>query len=112
METKHTQSPWEVRPQLKEKKGDRKFYVYSNPICAECNKSIDLRHICVTLESAVGFEEAKANAKLIAAAPELLESLITILENFRSCIAGGNGELPEDKGNIEKAYRAIKKATE
>lgn len=51
------------------------------------------------------------DAKLIAAAPEMLESLITILANFKSCIAGGNGELPEDKYNIEKAEAAIKKAT-
>lgn len=52
------------------------------------------------------------NAKLIAAAPELLESLVTILASFESCIAGGNGELEGDKDDIARAVNAIKKATE
>lgn len=51
-------------------------------------------------------------AKLIAAAPELLGSLVKILDNFKSCIAGGNGELETDKEDIAKAEAAIKKATE
>ena len=54
----------------------------------------------------------KTNAKLIAAAPELLEALTTILSNFKSCIDGGNGELETDKADIERAELAIKKATE
>ena len=57
-------------------------------------------------------ETAEANAKLAAAAPELLGSLVKILDNFKSCIAGGNGELETDKEDIAKAEAAIKKATE
>ena len=45
------------------------------------------------------------------AAPELLESLKTILSNFKSCIGGGNGELETDKEDIAKAEEAILKAT-
>lgn len=62
--------------------------------------------------SSINEETAKANAKLAAAAPELLESLVKILQNFKSCIAGGNGELETDKEDIAKAEVAIKKATE
>ena len=50
-------------------------------------------------------------ANLIAAAPELLESLKTILLNFKSCIDGGNGELETDKEDIKRAEEAIRKAT-
>ena len=41
---------------------------------------------------------------------ELLESLEKILVNFKSCIAGGNGELDTDKEDIAKAEELIKKA--
>ena len=44
--------------------------------------------------------------------PELLEALQKILSNFKSCIAGGNGELESDKADIEFAENVIKKATE
>jgi hypothetical protein len=54
----------------------------------------------------------EANAKLIAAAPELLESLVKILDNFKSCIEGGNGQLETDAEDISKAEAVIKKATE
>lgn len=42
---------------------------------------------------------------------ELLESLKTILSNFKSCIAGGNGELETDKEDIKIAESIIKTAT-
>lgn len=42
---------------------------------------------------------------------ELLESLKTILSNFKSCIDGGNGELETDKEDIKIAESIIKTAT-
>lgn len=68
--------------------------------------------ICSMYDDDGVFENSEANAKLIKAAPELLESLVNILQNFKSCIAGGNGELETDKEDIERAEAAIKKATE
>ena len=41
------------------------------------------------------------------AAPELLESLRDVLSRFRSCIAGGNGEIEGDREAIERANALI-----
>lgn len=52
----------------------------------------------------ISFDEAKANANLIAAAPELLEALISLHK------ANRNGKAQRDNWN--NAFKAIKKATE
>jgi len=41
------------------------------------------------------------------AAPELLDSLRDVLSRFRSCIAGGNGEIEGDREAIERANALI-----
>ena len=45
------------------------------------------------------------------AAPELLESLRDVLSRFRSCIAGGNGEIEGDREAIERANAVIARCT-
>lgn len=73
----YTKGNWTVKPQIEKKKHASMFYVISDGgKCSECGKDKDYRHICVSLESAVGMEQAKANAKLIATAPELLDACI------------------------------------
>ena len=95
METKHTPGNWHTTGlEVRDYKGMIVAQVYDHN------------------QNNVNREECLANAKLIASAPELLESLKTILSNFKSCISHGNGELDSDKEEIEKAERAIKKATE
>lgn len=59
--------------------------------------------------SGSNFEEAKANAQLIATVPELLEALIECLEGVKEL----NGEYQDGWDDvIEKASLIIKKATE
>lgn len=61
-------------------------------------------------------EEAKANAKLIAAAPELLEALIATTDAFDCLIQDQMADLPGGDlikwAEIEEARAAIAKATE
>lgn len=52
---------------------------------------------------------AEANGRLIAASPELLDSLKDMLSRFRSCIAQGNGEIEGDREAIAKAEAIIAK---
>jgi hypothetical protein len=52
-------------------------------------------------------EEAEANARLIAAAPDLLEALEAMYEMFN-----GNGITPNDDDAIISARAAIAKATQ
>lgn len=53
----------------------------------------------------------EANARLIAAAPEILAALEAMLYCFCSCISDGNGELEDDAPAIMKARAALAKAT-
>jgi len=70
-EFKGTKGTWKMKKGSEKKKWERRFFVESRNVCDLCNTN-NSKHICVSLESAVGLEEAEANAKLIAAAPELL----------------------------------------
>lgn len=56
-------------------------------------------------------QEWEANAKLIASAPELLESLITLLSDAKQCAAMYGNEWRNDP-DLVRADKAIKKATE
>jgi hypothetical protein len=97
-EFKGTKGTWIIKKGSEKKKWERRFYVESQNICDSCNTN-NSRHICVSLESAVGFKEAEYNAKLIATAPELLDF---IQEHYRYL------NLDDQK----KAEVLIQKATE
>lgn len=55
----------------------------------------------------------KANARLIAAAPELLEALTEMLERYVSLVNSGDAGKwnPEDEPQVQQARAAIRKAT-
>lgn len=93
METKHTKGEWKIFEDV-------------DDIYIESDKSI-ASICCIT--GWVGLGQDEANAKLISAAPELLEALIECLEGVEEL----NGEYQEGwDDTINKALNAIKKATE
>jgi hypothetical protein len=93
MENKHTKEPWMVESH----KDYDKFILVADKnswLAKVCNDDTD-------------YSEALANAKLIAAAPDLLEALEYIIrcneKEYMKC------EIPDA---LQKAREAIKKATE
>jgi len=103
METKHTPGPWKLG-----RKSKHGYYQYIGGDSWD-----EMIKVCVAIET---IEETKlvsdegiANAKLIAAAPELLASLLLakkLIGNFRI-----KNEVPTQEV-YEKIELAIKKATE
>ncbi len=102
---KHTQGKWEVSVNTNT---DQKIFVKANDgkigsaICLlfEGNYSVKSR------------EEAEANAKLIAAAPELLEALQKIINDANILRLGESGDTVKVMiDSINEGVRAIKKAT-
>lgn len=90
---KHTKGPWMVEPH----KDYDKFILVADKnswIAKICNDDTD-------------YNEALANAKLISAAPELLEALIEL-----QTILMANEPVWYLSRHFNKAYEAIKKATE
>jgi len=76
----YTKGNWTFeKSKYSNKKGEREFLVTAEKGCNEC-KNINNYHVCKTLESATGLIEAKANAKLISASPDLLEALIEVVK--------------------------------
>lgn len=90
MTTKHTKGEW---------KSNGTFISDESDVIATCFVNTKTRYI--------GHKEAEANAKLIAAAPELLEALI-ILEKL---YGQRDGFIHPYKDAWDKAKSAIKKAT-
>lgn len=100
-ETKHTPGPWKIYdaacgldyyPGIEVSNSSKSIIVFGTDIDDQSGVRGDSR------------TERIANAKLIAAAPELLEALMMLLET--------NEALPNLKFSAEvKAYAAIKKAT-
>lgn len=88
MKTKHTQGEWQSRSE------DSDLYIYS-----------PMHGAIATIPKVIygnNSEEHKANAKLIAAAPDLLEALIEMVEY----------NVDTHHSHVTKAKAAIKKATE
>jgi hypothetical protein len=114
METKHTPGPWEYVPG-NENHGPYVVSDYGSDI-ADCYTMSNLSGsaVCNGGDSKpVPFcgEQAEANARLIAAAPELLEVLEYVLmaDKFDGAMTHGNAALsPAIRDKIE---RAIAKAT-
>ena len=93
-ETKHTQVKWAVDP------------IHKNNVRLESGIGIGGETICVCNSSNISTDN-EANAKLIAAAPELLEALI-----FCRNIIGELGMFDiNEKIAFDKAQSAIDKAT-
>lgn len=91
METKFTKGEWYAVKQIESMEvHSRRFTAGIDVICSINNQFLK--------------EQTEANAKLIAAAPELLDSLLELI----SWIKEGD----YDQSFIEKAEQAIKKATE
>ena len=103
MTTKHTQGPWRLAAYLDSGRPNPGFIVADNPHGEGAEQVASAEWI------AGGFHaEQVANARLIAAAPELLQALADLLRSYRDF-------LPErylqDKGVATKAMAAIAKAT-
>ena len=88
METKHTKGEWKQQPCTEG------IEIYSNDLA-----------IARIPKNYANKQEAEANAKLIAAAPKLLEALIELKSQF--C-----GEKTPERLAAYKAELAIKSATE
>ena len=91
MNTKHTPAPWTVNPKAKTN------IRHGNLTIANCSSTHDGSRA----------EEEIANAKLIAAAPDLLEALQELLSRFQSSQIGYiKADYVKEKANL-----AIRKAT-
>lgn len=96
MKTKHTKEEWKISSVLSDR--HQITILSKSRIIAEVVKWGDNK------------QEIEANAKLIAAAPELLEELILLLKYVED-LGNLEGYWPENE-QIHDCKRAIKKATE
>jgi len=101
MKTKHTPAPWEA-----DNTGFGKMQIWN---AKEARMDFNDLHLIATIYSVEvkGGNQLKANAKLIAAAPELLEALHHCVQALKVINSMG-----ATKPIIERAEAAIKKATE
>lgn len=100
MTIKHTPGPWAV------KDINSQYLIVGNKYGSE--KSV-LSYSYWIGDFNVPKYEAEANAKLVAAAPELLEALKDLTDY---CIHSGHLDMIVEKPQIQKSLSAIKKATE
>ena len=102
METKFTKGEWKTTiAELKD------FF-----LCAVGSVETK-RVICHTnFDTKMTSEECKANAKLIAAAPDMFNALEELLAQVKQFTAGNIGEQDYFRDEISNAKKAIKKATE
>ena len=107
--SKHTKGPWELQKPMF---GEQHIYVHSeNSVDGKAGSG--RQHICVLPYEgknggAVYHEMFNANARLISAAPELLEALKGMLEQFNYHTTIGINH--EESEAIAKARAAIAKA--
>ena len=93
--TKHTPGPWQ--------------YAFEGGTTAFITESDGSTIFCLrTTENTTAHKGLAANARLIAAAPELLEALLVMLRDYMA--VHGDGDL-EMQPAIYQAQKAIAKAT-
>lgn len=105
---KHTQGEWKVKEEI-----NNTFTVLSDDktdIATICYDGIEERE----LPEIATYNEAKANAKLIAAAPELLEALQDVLatKSIMMKKQPSEIELQEISATFQRVKQAINKATQ
>lgn len=99
MNTKHTPGPWEAIGNLVRSPMHQPQGLPAGVQIADCRDGYFLAHT----------DEAKANARLIAAAPELLEELKELREFFYGKYGYGNDA--EQIKRLNRASAVIAKAT-
>ena len=104
MKTKHTPGEWKVIIE-----NNFPIEIHAKAIYnSELDSMMDGDQVCIISEEyneiEVPFEEQQANAKLIAAAPEMLDVLLELCEN--------NIHLKVQGATFKRIKMAIKKATE
>ena len=92
-ETKHTPGPWE----LGEPTSQLEFGVYAT------DKISGIKYFLANAEGHMRYKESLANARLIAAAPELLEALQAFVKYA--------DDVNDDSPELDRARSAIAKAT-
>jgi hypothetical protein len=112
----HTPGPWSV-PHFATAKDesdcDCTYVLAEGYFGAVCSVHIDNgKAICDGGNDAPPVEEAKANARLIAAAPDLLAALQAMLERYTALVNSGDAGNwdPEIEDAVVDARAAIKKA--
>ena len=101
METKFTKGEWKILPG----KSQRDVFESGRLLAtAYNNNTVSKQNICL--------EEAIANAKLIAAAPDMFNALEELLAQVKQFTDGNIGEQDYFRDEISNAKKAIKKATE
>lgn len=119
MSTKHTPGPWEVWPEVHGSHPRHLVYISVGPV--------DKRRVCSTgvyghkrgaetsKKPVVTEEECRANARLIAAAPDMLAALIEAEDRLAMVLENDTDEGRPVDGSIviawERARAAIAKAT-
>jgi hypothetical protein len=93
--SKHTPGPW-----TQDKYGD---------VTDASGQTIRVEGVALTGRST---EESRANARLIAAAPELLEALQAMVKEFGFDVVHPQGLVHDEPHAIRSAIKAIAKATD
>ena len=96
MSTQHTPGPWKV------KAGTNAVLAGRKQICSHVNAASAL-----TVNMVKDYEIAQANARLIAAAPDLLGALQNMLAQYNTVHGTGDMEM---QSAIDFAHKAIAKA--
>ena len=102
MKTKHTQSEWILNTQI-----DMELYKVVDLLVFTYENNDKSKPFAICRIHGESTEEGQANAKIIAAAPDMLEALIQVRNYF-----GENDKTTSEHYMFSIADKAIKKATE